>query len=298
MGGLSESIEQPLVTIAMPVRNAAATLDAAVRSILAQTYRNWRLVIVDDGSNDPTSRIIRCYSDERIQFITDGRNLGLSTRLNQIIDAAEGVYLARLDADDVAYPERLEKQVAFLKLRTEVDLVGAAALLFRDDGSVEGVLDVESDHEDIAERRWQGFRIPHPSWLGRLRWFKQFRYDPSMTRAQDQELLLRALSNSRYACIPEILIGYRKTEEFLGKRLTGRAYLTHLLISYALKTQCYGMLPRILAEQIAKGMFDGLMAMPIIGKHIVHPAGRPVTTTELERWSRVAHDVQLTARNA
>lgn len=298
MGGLSEPTEQPLVTIAMPVHNAAVTLDAAVRSILAQTYRNWRLVVVDDGSSDLTGQIINSHADERIQYVTDDRNLGLSARLNQIIDSAESDYLARLDADDVAYPERLEKQVTFMERHTDVDMVGSAALLFRADGSIEGVLDVESGHEQLAARLWQGFRIPHPSWLGRFRWFKQFRYDPRMSRAQDQELLLRALPNSRYACIPEILIGYRKAEEFLGKRLTGRAYLTHSLISYALRTHHYGMLPRIVAEQVAKGMFDGLMAMPIIGKHIVHPAGRPVTIAETERWGRVAHDVQLTARKA
>lgn len=290
--------EQPLVIIAMPVRNAEATIDVAVRSVLAQTYRNWRLVVLDDGSDDQTGQVMRFYTDERIRYISDGRRLGLAARLNEIIDSSEGDYLARLDADDVAYPERLEKQVEFMMRHPDVDLVGSAALLFRDDGAVEGVLDVEQDHEHLASRRWKGFRIPHPSWLGRLGWFRCYRYDPSMQRAQDQELLMRAVDASRFSCIPEILIGYRKNSVFLRKRLLGRAYLARILVVHASKMHRYGRMLRVIAEQLAKGAFDILMAVPVLGKCFAHPAGRPVTPQERIRWSQIVRDLHVHGRKS
>lgn len=284
---------QPLVTIAMPVHNAAVTIDATVRSVLAQTYKNWRLMIVDDGSDDLTARVVENHTDDRIYYVADGRRLGLSARLNQIIDGVQNGYLARLDADDIAYPERLDKQVAFLEQHVDVDLVGSAALLFRDDGSVEGVLDVEPMHEDLSMRRWHGFRIPHPSWLGRVHWFKSHRYNPKMARAQDQELLLRAVEVSRYACLPEILIGYRKTGDFLSKRISGRTYHARALIDHAMTMHEYGRMPRIIAEQIVKMSFDIILRLPILGGIFTHPAGRPATSGELARWNMLVRDVRL-----
>lgn len=284
---------QPRVTIAMPVRNAAETLDAAVQSVLAQSYQNWTLMVVDDGSTDATAEIMSRHPDGRIRYVADGRHLGLAVRLNQIIDGVDSDYLARLDADDVAYPERLERQVEFLIGNPDVDLVGSSALLFRGDGSIEGVLDVESLHDDLQTRQWQGFRIPHPSWMGRATWFRNYRYDPSMRRAQDQELLLRAVGSSRYACIPEILIGYRQERASLSKRLVGRTYLTRALIIHAKRVHEYVRIPRIIAEQIAKGSFDILTALPVVNRIIRHPAGRPETSEERARWSEITHDVGL-----
>lgn len=286
----------PRVIIAMPVHNAAATLDAAIQSVLAQSYQNWMLMIVDDGSIDATAEIMQRYTDGRIRCIGDGQRLGLAARLNQIIDDADGDYLARLDADDIAYPERLERQVEFLERHPDVDLVGSSALLFRDDGSIEGVLDVEPLHADLQARRWQGFRIPHPSWMGRVTWFRNHHYDPSMRRAQDQELLLRAVGSSRYACIPDILIGYRKAYTLLAKRLVGRAYLARALIIHAMHVHEHGRIPGIVIGQIAKGGFDILTALPGTNRIVRHPAGRPATPEERARWNEVAHRVGLPGR--
>lgn len=296
MGRRVPRASQSRVTIAMPVRNAAATLDAAVLSVLAQSYQNWTLMVIDDGSTDATAEVMGRYPDERIRYVADGRHLGLSARLNQIIDDVDGDYLARMDADDVAYPERLEKQVEFLHRNPDIDLVGGSALLFRGDGSIEGVLDVEPLHDDLQARLWQGFRIPHPSWMGRTAWFRNHHYDSSMKRAQDQELLLRAVGSSRYAGIPEVLIGYRQACASLPKRLAGRAYLTRALIIHARRVHDYVRIPRIIAEQVAKSGFDILMALPAANRVIRHPAGRPATSEERARWNEVARGVGLQRR--
>src|SRR5512135_1398022 len=123
-----EEASQPLVSIGMPVRNNEATLALAIRSILEQTYTNWELLLIDDGSSDGTLRVMRGFTDERIRIFSDGLSLGLPDRLNQAIDASRGEYFARMDGDDVSYPRRLGRQVDYLRHHPQVDLVGAWAI--------------------------------------------------------------------------------------------------------------------------------------------------------------------------
>src|SRR4051812_22555449 len=104
----------PLVSVVLPVRDGASTIAYAIESILRQTLAEWELLLIDDGSQDATFAIAESYKDARIRLLKDGQRLGIATRLNQGIDLARGRYLARMDADDIAYPERLAIQVAYL----------------------------------------------------------------------------------------------------------------------------------------------------------------------------------------
>src|SRR4051794_36827493 len=115
----------PLVSIGMPVRNNEKTLGVAVRSIVRQTYPQWELLLINDGSTDGTLEVARGFCDERIRVIDEPESRGLPARLNQAVAAARGEYFARMDGDDLSYPERLERQVAYLQAHPEVDLVGA-----------------------------------------------------------------------------------------------------------------------------------------------------------------------------
>src|SRR4051812_47547353 len=112
----------PLVSIAMPVRDSQRTLPVALRSIVSQTYPNWELLLFDDGSTDRTLEIARSFADDRIKIVSDGRGRGMTVRLNQAARVASGKYYARMDGDDAAYPQRLERQVAYLESHPEVDL--------------------------------------------------------------------------------------------------------------------------------------------------------------------------------
>src|SRR6266498_684122 len=105
----------PLVTVAMSVYNAAATVELAIRSIQYQSLEDWELVVTDDGSTDQTREIIEQIQDPRVRLIVEpDKNLGLAVRLNQCIRLARGRYVARMDSDDVAYPQRLARQVHYL----------------------------------------------------------------------------------------------------------------------------------------------------------------------------------------
>ncbi|HBH80927.1 MAG TPA: glycosyltransferase family 2 protein, partial [Nitrospira sp.] len=106
----------------MSAYNASGTIDLALRSILAQTYQNWELILVDDGSTDRTAERVLHVKDSRIRFIQESSgNMGLASRLNQCVRLARGEYIARMDADDVAYPQRFERQVQFLKEHRDID---------------------------------------------------------------------------------------------------------------------------------------------------------------------------------
>src|SRR5688572_24039063 len=116
----------------MSAYNASGTIGLALRSILTQTYQNWELIVVDDGSIDRTPEIISCIQDSRVRFIREpSRNRGLAARLNQCVRLARGQYIARMDADDVAYPHRLERQVQFLEAHRDIDLLGTGAVIFK-----------------------------------------------------------------------------------------------------------------------------------------------------------------------
>src|SRR3989442_4795829 len=106
---------RPLVSIGLSIYNAEATLAIAVKSILAQTYPAWELLLIDDGSHDASSKIAQSFKDARIVVVSDGQNKGLSARLNQAIKMARGKYFCRMDQDDIAFPNRLERQVEFLE---------------------------------------------------------------------------------------------------------------------------------------------------------------------------------------
>lgn len=214
---------EPLVTVAMSAFNAAETLGSAVRSILLQTFVDWELLVIDDGSQDRTVMVMREFSDSRIRFVQQPPgNLGLAARLNQCVSLARGRYFARMDADDVSYPRRLEAQVAYLEAHPEIDLVGTRALLFKGEGKAFGLYAKAFDHQEICRRPWWGFPLAHPTWMGRREWFATNPYRELHTRCEDQELLLRTFETSRFAALSDVLLGYRMDRILAGKLGLGR----------------------------------------------------------------------------
>ena len=205
---------QPLVTIGLPVYNAGPFLAGALRSILAQTLEDWELVVIDDGSTDDAWNLVERLSDPRIRVIRDGQHIGLSRRLNQILDSARGRYIARMDADDMCHPERLERQVRFLEAHPEVDAVSAALAVLDRKGRFVGWRCYPPDHAAICAHPLRGFGFVHPAAMVRLAWARHFRYDEDHRRCEDWELLSRASKSSRLANLPECLYFYREYDSF------------------------------------------------------------------------------------
>jgi glycosyltransferase involved in cell wall biosynthesis len=117
----------PLVTVLMPVYNAEAFLREAIDSILQQTLTKFEFLIIDDGSTDSSVSIIKSYTDPRIHFIQNEKNLGISASLNRGIELAACELIARMDADDISYPERLQKQYDYFQTNKDVALLSTWA---------------------------------------------------------------------------------------------------------------------------------------------------------------------------
>lgn len=220
---LSGSItRRPLVSVVMPMRNNAATVGAAIRSIQLQTLSDWELIVIDDGSKDESSAIAASFRDRRIHLIRDTKTIGLAERLNQAIALSKGEFIARMDADDLCFPERLALQVLRLQQDPTIDLLACGAVVFASNGTLLGTLPLALTHENITARPFSGFPFPHPTWCGRSEWFRNNPYSPTLLKAQDQDLLLRAFRSSRFEALPDVLLGYRQDTLSLKKMLHGR----------------------------------------------------------------------------
>lgn len=219
---MNAASQQPLVSILMPFHNAGEAFATALRSILNQSYENWELLLCDDGSTDASLRQAQSITDKRITVWSDGQRMGLAARLNECIHRARGEFMARMDADDVSYPERLRNQVEFLLAHPEIDLAGCQMLIFGDDGAPLGKRSLPLEHARICAQPQLGFGVAHPTWMARAEWFRKHRYDLSAIRYEDAELLYRSHQTSRFANLPQILYGYREARGGFGKRLKTR----------------------------------------------------------------------------
>jgi glycosyltransferase involved in cell wall biosynthesis len=194
----------------MPIFNAGKYLRPAVLSVIKQSFRDWELLLIDDGSTDDSLDSINDIQDKRIRIIRDGLNKGLAARLNEAIDLAHGKYFARMDQDDISYPERFARQVALLDEDKTLDLVGVRSIVISGDDEISGIFPYSSDHYSLCARPWRGFYFMHPTWMGRIKWFRRYRYaSPGPFLCEDQELLLRSYEMSRFSIIPDILFAYR-----------------------------------------------------------------------------------------
>ena len=142
----------PRVSVVMAVHDGERYIGAAVDSVLAQRFSDLELIVVDDGSTDRSIAIVRERADPRVRVITNGRNLGLAPSLNIGVGEARGEFVARLDCDDVAMPQRLERQVAFMDANPDVALLGSWYVTMAEDGTLGEPIQLPTRHWDL---RWQ-----------------------------------------------------------------------------------------------------------------------------------------------
>ena len=192
------------VSVGIPFFNNEKTLLDAIKSVFCQTFQDWELILIDDGSSDNSLNIARRIRDPRVRLISDSVNCGLSARLNQIALLAKGEYIARMDADDIMHPDRLQKQVEFLDTHPDVDFVATATYIIDDRNQVTGKRDdiiSNISAKDVLRRT----PFAHPTITGRTAWFRNNPYDPLFVRAQDRELWCRTFGRAQAAILPEPL---------------------------------------------------------------------------------------------
>ena len=228
------------ISILLPTFNAGNDLYLAVKSILNQSFKNWKLLILDDGSTDNSLEKINNLSDERIKVFKNKINKGISYRLNQGIKLSNTKYIARMDSDDISFPDRLEKQFNFLEKNKDIDLVSSKALFFFDNNyQISGFLPYKKYHHIIIAQPWKSIPMPHPTWMGRCMWFKKNLYKiQKMQLTDDQELLLRTMVDSKFYSLPSVLLAYRRRSKFnFYNNLISRFYLLKSQLKYFFKNK-------------------------------------------------------------
>jgi glycosyltransferase involved in cell wall biosynthesis len=202
----------------MAVKDGERYVEKAVRSVLGQTLRNFELIVVDDGSSDMTPEILDRFADARMRVITQP-NHGLAESLNKGVRVARSSLIARMDADDIAEPERLERQVSFMMERPEVGLLGTAALIIDEKGTQVRQWTPPLDDAVIRRELIRANQFAHPSVMFRKDVFEAVGGYADMPYAQDYDLWLRMAGCCKLANLPEPLVRRRETEGQFG---TGR----------------------------------------------------------------------------
>lgn len=281
-------MKQPLVSILMPMYNASQSVGDTIRTLRSQTYENWELLIIDDGSQDESADVVAAIQDDRIRLTRGLENLGLPSRLNQCVAQARGAFLARMDADDLAFPRRLEVQVDFLLENPLVDVVATEMLVVDAEGSPSGRQKWRgAAHHDITASPWSGFHFNHATWMGRAGWFRRHRYRADAFRTEDDDLILRSYRNSRFHRMNVVLYAYRVAGVTARAAWTARRHFMKSLWREGLRQGDFRLLmgiPIQLSKTIAERTAEVLgIAHAVQG----HRGGQPVAPDVLEEYEEL-----------
>lgn len=195
------------ITVGIPFFNAEQFLESSILSVLNQTYDDFELILSNDGSTDHSLSIAKSFNDSRITILSDGRNRGISFRLNEQISIAKGKYFVRMDSDDLMFPTRIEKQISFLESHPDIDVIGSQAIVIDDMNKIIGLRDsiLPISLNEILIKP----TFIHPTVVGRIEWYRKFGYSNDLKGAEDFDLWIRSFNHSKFHILNEPLIFYR-----------------------------------------------------------------------------------------
>jgi len=273
----------PLVTIGIPFRNEEQFLAAAIRSVLAQTWKNLEVLLVDDGSTDRSLAIAQSFGEERVTVVSDGEHRCLPARLNEIVRRARGELVARMDADDVAHPDRIRRQVRALEdAGPDCDAVGTWVGIVDEQDRALAVIEatVPASPAVALER---GI-FPHATMLARRDWLRANPYDEALTRAEDRDLWCRTVTASRFAIVPEPLYVVHlvtRHATFLPDYVESQRQNRILFTRYGPSTVGWRRSSRLWAASHAKSAVMRAAVRLGLADRVVRRRGRPPTEAEL-----------------
>lgn len=198
-----------MVSVIMPAYNAEKYIAAAIDSILAQSYGDFELIVINDCSKDRTEEIVLSYDDPRIVYLKNEENLGVAATLNKGLAVAKGEYIARMDADDISLPKRFEKQAAFLSANEDIAVLGTNVETFNEAGPIcTGWSAMEPEQMKVDLLFACG--LAHPSVMMRTGVIRELGgYDENFNGLEDYELWCRVLERHQITTLPDILLRYR-----------------------------------------------------------------------------------------
>lgn len=224
--------QQPLVSVVMPVHNAQSFVSQAIQSIVAQTFKNFEFLILDDYSTDDSLKIIKKWAkkDARIRIIRNTKAKGVSSAANQLHKAARGTFIARMDADDIAEPTRLQKQLAIFKKYPKTIVVGSQCTVIDENNLKTGAKTFPTQPEDIKKMSGYLYPVQQPSVMfntslipSDFAW-----YDESLNSAEEHELLFKLMQFGEVRNTKESLLQYRIHTSNTSKKHPKRDYFAIL----------------------------------------------------------------------
>ncbi|WP_373470882.1 glycosyltransferase family 2 protein [Carnobacterium alterfunditum] len=252
------------ISVIMGIYNCEKTLKESIDSLLNQSYKSFEIILCDDGSKDTTLQIAKDYVKkypQKIKLIQNETNNGLAYSLNRCIDISKGEYIARMDADDVSYKNRLEKQISYLESHPECALVGSQVFLFNDNG-IWGVRKAKSD--PLKKDFLFGSQFVHPTIIIKktiLNQIGNYTVSKATLRAEDYDLFMRVYAAGfRGHNLQDVLLNYREDNATFKRRAYNyrldeakvryngfkKMKLMPLGLLYVLKPLIVGLIPQVL----------------------------------------------------
>lgn len=241
----------PLISVIIPCFNAEKYAKNAINSILHQTYKNLEIILINDGSKDHTAEICKKLSinDSRIIYIENSNNEGLIYTLNKGIAISNGAFIARMDADDVSLPERLEKQLDYFKANPDTDVLGTNSFnITGDDEKLINSNPIYCNYNTLKISALFAQPLIHGSVLAKAEWLKNNLYDEGFKHSEDFELWLRLLSKGAIIRnLNERLYCYRLNEQGVSQQNTSSQQRSH---NKASKYHLHEILNRPLSDKV------------------------------------------------
>ena len=245
---------EPKISVIMSVFNGSKFLSDAIQSILNQTFKEFEFIIVDDGSTDNSLNIIRSFesADSRIKVISK-LNEGLAKSLNAAISVSKGKFIARMDADDISYENRLEKQYEYMQKNESIDLCGCSMDIIDELGNVTSEKIQISNIDDIQKKRYFQSPILHITFFGKKSFFvKHNGYREQFKYAQDYDLVLRGINTGAKICnIKDKLVQYRDYQQKIDPiKFIQQFRMTELIVKLSKERELHNKEVSILNSEI------------------------------------------------
>lgn len=203
-------MNNPIISIILPAYNAESTIKDSIQSVIDQTYKNWELIIINDGSKDKTESVIQCFNDDRIIYIKNDSNRGLIFTLNLGIAKSKGKYIARMDADDISFPDRIQKQFLYMENHPETILCGTWCKTFGE-GVKSQIKKMYETDKEIKDHFLFLIPVIHPTVLIRKSVLdtNKIIYDTNYRDAEDYKMWFDLMDFGSFYNLQEVLLNYR-----------------------------------------------------------------------------------------
>lgn len=250
-------IMKPDISVIMSVYNGEDYLAEAIQSVIDQTFHNWELIIINDCSKDSTPEILADFAakDARIKLHNNEVNLKLPTSLNKAISLSTGKYIARMDADDICLPDRLEKQFRFMEENSDVALSSCRFMTVKNGVYASGGAGGRCDNDALRAMLLVANPILHPGVIAKAEVMKRFLYDTSLTCTEDLELWTRMVAQGqKIRILPECLLIYRLHDKQITSTTRERQHTEVLKI----QNKFYAALLQQMAPQMQEFYISGV----------------------------------------